>query len=172
VLSVGGSSFLPLSPTRESATWVWMHLVLPESGRMGSGRIDKNGLSGGRRLVDLKTKWASVYTSTSDSIGASFLVPHFPVGEGRRQPQQAGLRGASIPCLRTPFNERYLSLWNQPVAAMSEDRLRQLKLSFACPDGAGVAVVTLSRLLVPPSNSVLPGSLHTENALLKANAEV
>jgi hypothetical protein len=62
--------------------------------------------------------------------------------------------------------------WNQPVPAISEDRLRQLKMSSACPEEVGGELETRGHFLASHLYSILPGSLLSENALFEANPEV
>jgi hypothetical protein len=139
---------------------------------MRSGRDRKIGFSGGWRTWEAKYGQGSAGASDSDNIGRDVRVPSVPIGKGRRQTQHAGLRGASIPCLQTPYSMQCFSFWNQPVPAISEDRLRQLKMSSACPEEVGGEVETRSHFSASHLYSILPGSLQTENALFEANPEV
>jgi len=140
---------------------------------MGSGRVRKIGSMDGSRTFEAKRNQASALDSISDSIVGDFRAPFVPNGRGQRQTQHAGLIGAFIPCLRAPYSTQSFSFWNQPVAAISEDRLRQLKMRSACPEEVGGEMAISSRFPASLLNSVLPGSsLQTESALSEANPEV
>jgi len=130
------------------------------------------GLMSGRPGLEATSDRASFHRPTSDSMGLHFRIPSVPHGEGQRKTQNAGPTGASIPCLRTPYSKQSFYFWNQPVDAISEDCLRQLKLRSACPEEIGGEMATRSDQPAARLNSVLPGSLHTENALSEANPEV
>jgi len=145
---------------------------LPGSHRMRSGRTLKIWFMGGWRTLEAKSIQGSACVSNSDSIGEDIRVPSVPNGEGQRQTQIAGLTGASIPCLQTPYSKQRFSFWNQPVPAISEDRLRQLKLSSACPEEVGGEMATLSHFSASLLDSAVRGSLQTETALSEANPEV
>ena len=149
-----------------------MHLVLAGSGRMRSGRVRKIGFTGGWRAWEANCNQGSACASNSDNIGEDVRVPSVPIGKGQRQTENAGLRGASIPCLQTPYSMQCFPFWNQPVPAISEDRLRQLKMSSACPEEVGGELETRGRFLASHLYSILPGSLLSENALFEANPEV
>jgi hypothetical protein len=165
-------SFLPRSPRRESAPCVSMHLGLPERDSMRTVFAREIGLMSGWRGLEATSNRASFHTPTSDSIGIHFRIPSVPQGEGQRKTQNAGSTGASIPCLRTPYSKQSFYFWNQPVDALSEDCLRQLEMRSACPEEIGGEMATRSDQPAARLNSVLPGSLHTENALFEANPEV
>jgi hypothetical protein len=139
---------------------------------MRSGRALKIGFMGGWRTLDAKSVQGSARVSNSDSIGEDIRVPSVPIGEGQRETQNAGLKGASIPCLRTLYSKQYFSFWNQPVPAISEDRLRQFKLSSACPEEVGGEMATSSHFSASLLDSAVRGSLQTETALSEANPEV
>ena len=149
-----------------------MHLVLPESDSMRTVFAREIGLMSGWRGLEATSDRASFHRPTSDSIGLHFRIPSVPHGEGQRKTQNAGPIGASIPCLRTPYSKQSFYFRNQPVDALSEDCLRQLKLRSACPEEIGGEMATRSDQPAARLNSVLPGSLHTENALFEANPEV
>ena len=116
----------------------------------------------------------SARVSNSDSIGEDIRVPSVPNGEGQRQTQNAGLKGASIPCLQTPYNKQYFSFWNQPVRRESARiACGNLKLSSACPEEVGGEMATWSHfcasLLVRCSTLV---SFRLKPPLSMANPEV
>src|SRR5579871_3753332 len=139
---------------------------------MRSRRVRKIGLNGASRAVQPKTNEGSASASNSDSIEEEICVPSAPDREGQRQTRNAGLRGASIPCLQAPSKTQGFSFWNQPVPAICEVRLRQLILSSACPEEHRDGMTTTR--LIPASHpyGALPGSLHTDNALFEAHPEV
>src|SRR5579863_178907 len=149
-----------------------MHFELPRSGRMRTRWVRKIGFADGSLAFEAKSYRGSASTSNSDSIEADVCAPLVPDGEGQRERQNAGSTGATIPCLRTPYSTQSFSFWNQPVAAISEDSLRQLKMRRACPEELGREMTTRSHFSASRPNGVLPGSLHTENALYEANPEV
>ena len=146
--------------------------MLPRSDRMGSVCARKIGIAGRCRTLEAKSIQGSARVSNSDSIGEDIRVPSVPNGEGQRQTQNAGLKGASIPCLQTPYSKQHFSFWNQPVPAISEDRLRQLKLSSACPEEVGGEMATWSHFSASLLDSAVRGSLQTATALSEANPEV
>jgi hypothetical protein len=139
---------------------------------MGSGFVRKIGFAGGLRTLGAKSIQGSARVSNSDSIGEDIRVPSVSNGEGQRQTQNAGLKGASIPCLQAPYSTQCFPFWIQPVPAISEDRLRQLRMSSACPEEVGGEMETWSHFSASHLYSILPGSLQTENALFEANPEV
>jgi len=137
---------------------------------MCTGLDRKIGFTGRSRALEANSNRGSAGTCNSDTIGVDFCMPSASQGEGQRKAQNAGSIGATIPCLRTPYSTQSFSFWNQPVAAISEDCLRQLEMRSACPEEFGSKMTTWSRAY--HLNSALPGSLHTENALSEANPEV
>jgi hypothetical protein len=137
------------------------------------GRVRKIGSTSGFRTLEAKINQGSACASLSDSIERDFRAPFVPNRGGQRQTQQAGLSGATIPCLRTPSSTQSFSFWNQPVAAVSEDCLRQLKMRSAYSEEVGAELATSSQFSASLLDSVLPGSsLQTDNALSEANPEV
>ena|SRR5579863_543925 len=139
---------------------------------MRSGHVRENGLTGGWPTLVAKSNQGSAPASNSDSIGGEIRVPSTPNREGQRPTRNAGLRGASIPCLQTPYSMQCLSFWSQPVPAISEDHLRQLNVSFARPDQLAGGLATTNRFPASHLHGALLGFLHTENARSEANPEV
>ena len=139
---------------------------------MGSHCVRKIGISGRYRTLGAKCIQSGAFASNSDSIEQDIGVPSVPDGKGQRQTKNAGSKGASIPCLRTPFSRQYFPFWNQPVPAICEDRLRQLNLSSACPEEVAAEMATWSRFSASLLDSALRGCLHTETARSEANPEV
>lgn len=149
-----------------------MHWILPGSDWMRTGRALKIGLTGEWHVLVAKSNRGSAHPCNSDSIEVDFCKPSVPRVEGLPRTYSAGPIGATIPCLRTPYSTQSFSFWNQPVAAVSEDCLRQLKMRSAFPEGPGSKMTAWSHLSASHLNSVLPGSLQTENAVSEANPEV
>src|SRR5690348_14175067 len=131
-----------------------MYLMLLGSGRMGTGLFRRIGFTGSWPAFEANGYRGSACTCNSDTIGVDFCMPPVSQGEGQRKAQNAGSIGATIPCPRTPFSTQSFSFWNQPVAATSENCLRQLEIRSACPEEFGSKIATLNRAFY--LNSALP----------------
>ena len=140
---------------------------------MQSGRTQKIGFTAECRTLGAENARAGVCVSHSDSMVGDFRVPFKSNYEGRRETQQAGLRGTKIPCIQAPCNTQYFSFCNQLVATTSDARLRRLKFIFPCPEKAGGEMATLSHFCASLLYGVFSASKHqTENTLSMANPEV
>ena len=141
---------------------------------MQSGRrAQKIGFTAKCRTLGAVNAQAGACRSHSDSMVEDFRVPSKSNNEGRRQRQQAGLRGAKIPCLQAPYNTQCFLLGNQLLAATSEDHLRRLNFIFPCPEKAGVEMATLSHFCASLLYGVFSASKYqTENTVSMANPEV
>ena len=139
---------------------------------MRAGRAQKNGSTRACRTLVAGSRKAGLFLSQSDSIREDFRVPLIPNGEGQRQTKRAGLRGAKFLCLQSPYNTEHFLVWNQPVAEESEDRLRQLKIIYARPEGAGTEMAKLSHFCVFLLYGVFSEFLQTQHAVSMANPEV
>ena len=94
-------------------------------------RFTKEGES--RQFGDYSS---GVWVTCSDTIGVDSRVPFVPFWEGRRPTEHAAQRSATIPGFPHPHSTTSFSFWIQPVAAVDEDRLRQLKSKYARPEKA------------------------------------
>ena len=107
----------------------------------------------------------------SDTIEPDSCVPFVPFLEERRQTEHAARWSATIPCFRYPHRTTDFPFWIQPVAAVSEKRLRQLNRDDARPDKAGGRMANycqdLFRLQV-----FSQGIPQTQDAATKATPEV
>ena len=114
---------------------------------------------------------AGVSVTSSDTIGSDSRVPFIPFREERRQIEQAAHRSTKIPCFRRPQSTIYFLFWFQPVAAVNEERLRQLKSVHLRPEKVEGKVAhdcqDLFRLQVFPM-----GIPQTQDAASMANSEV
>ena len=78
-----------------------------------------------------------VRVTSSDTIGVDSRVPFIPVWKERIQTEHAAMWSATVPCFRSPHSTKHLSFWIQPVAAVNEEGLRQLKSDYARPEKVG-----------------------------------
>jgi len=126
------------------------------------------GRGGSLQFGDYST---GVRVTSSDTIGADSRVPFIPDWEERIQTEHAALWSATIPCFRSPHSTKHFSFWIQPVAAVNEERLRQLKSDHARPEKAGGKVAMCcqisSRLY-----GFSTGIPETQDAASMANPEV
>src|ERR1700739_1660750 len=118
---------------------------------MQSGRTQKIGFTAECRTLGAETPRAGVCVSHSDSMVGDFRVPFKSNYEGRRETQQAGLRGTKIPCIQAPCNTHYFSFCNQLVATTSDARFGRLKIIFHSPKKAGGEMETLALFAPSPS---------------------
>lgn len=107
----------------------------------------------------------------SDTIGADSRVPFIPIWEERRQTEHASLWSTSIPCFRDVYGTEHFPFWIQPVAAVNEERLRQLKSENARPEKAGS---NMARCCQVSSRfyGFSTGIAQTQEAASMANPEV
>jgi hypothetical protein len=136
---------------------------------MHSGRSQKSGFTAPCRTIIAASAKIGACTSPFDSMGEDFRLPPIP---GRRQTNQAGLRGTKIPCLQTPYNSQHFLLGLPSVAAESEDRLWQLKIIHAYPEKAGTKMTMSSHSRGSFLFGVFSDSSQTQNAVSMANPEV
>jgi hypothetical protein len=107
----------------------------------------------------------------SDTIREDSCVPFIPFWEGRRQTEHATRWSAPIPCFRRPHSKTDFDFWIQPVAAVSEERLRQLNRDDARPDKAGGKMANYCQNLFRLHGFSL-GIPQTQDAASMANPEV
>lgn len=112
-----------------------------------------------------------VWVTNSDTISGDSRVPFIPFWEGRRQTEHAAQWSTIIPCFLHPHGTTHFRFWIQPVAAISEGRLRQQISYQARPEEAGGKVTDDCQELSRPK--VLPmGNPHAQFAAVKAVPEV
>jgi hypothetical protein len=70
------------------------------------------------------------------------------------------------------LNTEPLPFWIQPVAAVSESPLQQLKLVYICPEKGGTGMATLNRFSASLPYGVFSGFLQTQDTLSMAKPEV
>ena len=139
---------------------------------MHSDRTQKTGLTERCRSLRTSCRNTGAWASASDSIEQDFRAVLIPNLTGSRPTQQADLTGTKIPCFQAPYNTQYFLVWNQPVAAESENRLQQLKIIFACPEKAGAKMATLSPFCASLLYGVFSGPTQIQDAASMANPEV
>jgi hypothetical protein len=139
---------------------------------MHSGQTQKIGFTAAYRTLAAGSAENGVCASPSDSIVGDFCAPPIPIDKGQRQTEQADLKGIKIPCRRTPYNSEYFPFWNQPFAAESEDRLRQVKIVSACPEKAGAEMATWHHFRASLLYGVFSEILQAQDAVSMANPEV
>jgi hypothetical protein len=136
---------------------------------MHSGRSQKSGFTAPCRTIIAASAKIGACTSPFDSMGEDFRLPPIP---GRRQTNQAGLRGTKIPCLQTPYNSQHFPFGNLPVADESAERLRQLKIIHAYPEKAGAKMTASSHSCRSLLFGVFSDSSQIQDAASMANPEV
>jgi hypothetical protein len=114
---------------------------------------------------------AGFWVTYSDTIETDARLPFIPFREGRRQTEHAGQWSTTIPCSLHPHSALYLGFWNQPVAAVNEERLRQLKSKNARPEQVG-GTVTSYRQDSFSLHEFSAGFSQTQDAASMANLEV
>jgi hypothetical protein len=139
---------------------------------MRAGGAQKDAFADGCRTLVVTSAKAGVCPSQSDSIEEDFPALLIPNGEGHRQIQQAGLNGTRIARIQAPYNTRDFPFWNQPVAAESEQRSRQVKIVYICPQEAGAKWQRRVIFAHPSSTVLFSEILQTQNAVSMANPEV
>jgi hypothetical protein len=155
---------------RMSATKVSMHLGTGE-GRMRTERVHGLGIIWQDEAQRFGDYSSGVWVTCSDTIGTDSRVPFIPFWEGRRQTEHATEWSTTIPCFLHSHSTIHFCSWIQPVAAVNEERLRQLKSNDARPEKAGGRMTTYCqdsfRL-----HAFSTGIPQTQDAASMANPEV
>jgi hypothetical protein len=140
-------------------------------GSMGTKQRHEYGLAGWDGFPQIGGHPYGAEVTCSDTIKVDSCVPLIPFSKERRQTEHAARWSASIPCFRYPHSTTDFPFWIQPVAAVSEKRLRQLNRDDARPDKAGGKMANYCRDLFRLQD-FSPGIPETEDAATKANPEV
>ena len=137
--------------------------------RAGQGHgYRSTGQGGSLQFEDYPT---GVRVTCSDTIRADSRVAFIPIWKERRQTEHAALWSSAIPCFRSPHSTKHFPFWVQPVAAVNEERLRQLKSDQARPEKAWGELAVCSRDS-SRLNGLSTGTPQTQDAASVANSEV
>lgn len=113
-----------------------------------------------------------VLASCSDTILGDYRTALTPICSEPRQTEQVRRGFAKFPSNQPTFDTEPFPFWIQPVAMVSEERLRQLKLVYACPEKGGTRMATLSCFSASLLYGVSSGNQQTQNAVSMAKPEV
>lgn len=113
----------------------------------------------------------SAGVTCSDTITVDSRVPLIPFSEERRQTEHAAQGSTKFPCSRYPHSKIHFPFWFQPVAAVSEELLRLLKIDDARPDKAGGKMANYCHDLIR-LHVFSTGIPQTQDAAFMATPEV
>jgi hypothetical protein len=137
--------------------------------RAGQGHGDRFiGLGGPLRPGGNPT---GAWVTYSGSIMSDSRAPFIPFWEERRQTEHAAPWSTQIPCFRPPHRTKQFPFLFQPVARVSEERLRQLNSDHARPKTAGDKMA-ISSQVSSPLYGIPTGTPQTQKAAFMANPEV
>jgi len=111
-------------------------------GRMRAGQRHENMFTERGKSRQFGGNPSGFWVTYSDTIEADSRLPFIPLWEGRRRTEHAVQWSTTIPCSLHPQSAPYLGFWKQPVAAVNEERLRQLRSKNARPEKVGGKVTS------------------------------
>ena len=139
---------------------------------MHSGQAQPGRVTAPFRIAGSELPTTGVQASCSDSIRRDSRTALTPICSEARQTEQRTRGNANTPNDRSQLNTEPFPFWIQPVAAVSESPLRQLKLVYIGPEKGGTGMATSNRFSASLLYGVFSGFAQTQDALSMAKPEV
>ena len=124
------------------------------------------------RIAGSEALPTGVPASCSDSIIGDSKTALTPICREPRQTEHVTRGTAEIPSDQPPLNTEDFPFWIQPVAKVSEERLRQRKLVYIRPEKGRTGMATWGRFSASLLYGVFSGFPQIRDAVSMAKPEV